>query len=139
MFGQYMAAVFVVTGHMFPVFYGFRGGKGVATIGGLLFVLDWRVGLLCVTAFALTVLFSRMVSLGSVCAGVCIFVLTFVFRFWVDGMTMETVLCCTILIGVPVAMAIAKHGSNIRRIIAGTERRIGEPAVESAPEQIEEK
>lgn len=126
MCGRYVAAVFVVTGHMFPVFYGFRGGKGVATIGGLMFVLDWRVGLIAVGVFALTVLVSRMVSLGSILAGVSIVVLTVVFRCWVDRMTAEAVLFCAILIGVPVAVAIAKHGGNIRRILAGTERRIGE-------------
>lgn len=126
MFGRYVAALFVVTGHVFPVFYGFRGGKGVATVGGLMFVLDWRVGLIAVGVFALTVLLSRMVSLGSVLAGAAIIDATFILRCWVDDMAMETVWFCTIAIGVPVAMAIVKHSGNIRRIIAGTERRIGE-------------
>lgn len=126
LFGRYIAAVFVTLGHMFPIFYGFRGGKGVATIGGLIFVLDWRVGLVAVGVFVITVLLSRMVSLGSILAGVAIIVSTAVLRSWGDGMAMETVLFCTLLIGVAVSMAIAKHSSNIRRIIAGTERRIGE-------------
>ena len=126
MCGRYVAAVFVVMGHMFPVFYGFRGGKGVATIAGLIFVLDWRVGLIAVGVFALTVLISRMVSLGSILAGVSIVAFTVVFRCRVDQMTAEAVLFCAILIGVPVMAAIAKHGGNIRRILAGTERRIGE-------------
>ncbi len=140
LFGRYMAAMFVVVGHVFPLFYGFRGGKGVATIGGLIFVLDWRVGLLCVGVFLLTVVIWRMVSLGSVLAGVCIIVLTFVFRHFVDGATMETVLFCTVCIGVPVTLAIVKHGGNIRRIIAGTERRIGEQVSVTEPaEQTEEK
>lgn len=137
MFGRYVAALFVVVGHMFPVFYGFRGGKGVATIGGLLFVLDWRVGLLTVGVFILTVAIWRMVSLGSVCAGVSIILSTFAFGCWVDGKVMDVVLFCTFLIGVPVSMAIAKHGGNIRRIIAGTERRIGE-RVSVETEQIAE-
>lgn len=126
LFGRYVAALFVVTGHVFPVFYGFRGGKGVAAIGGLCFVLDWRVGLIAIGVFALTVLFSRMVSLGSVLAGTAIIVSTFAVRHWVDSMTMEMVWFCTISIGIPVSMAIVKHSGNIRRIIAGTERRIGE-------------
>lgn len=126
LFGRYVAALFVVTGHVFPVFYGFRGGKGVAAIGGLCFVLDWRVGLIAVGVFALTVLCSRMVSLGSVLAGAAIIVSTFMIRCWVDQLVMETVWFCTISIGIPVSMAIAKHSGNIRRIIAGAERRIGE-------------
>lgn len=140
LFGRYVAAVFVVSGHMFPVFYGFRGGKGVATIGGLLFVLDWRVGLVAVGVFALVVLCSRMVSLGSVLAGVAIATSTFVFRCCVDCLPMETVWFCTVAIGVPVVMAILKHSSNIRRIIAGTESRIGEKApTEKAADTTEEK
>lgn len=130
LFGRYVAALFVVTGHVFPVFYGFRGGKGVATIGGLAFVLDWRVGLIAVGVFALTVLLSRMVSLGSILAGTAIIVATFALRCWIDVMAMETVWFCTISIGVPVTMAIVKHGGNIRRILAGTERRIGEKVAE---------
>ena len=126
MFGRYVAALFVVTGHVFPVFYGFRGGKGVATIGGLIFVLDWRVGLIAIGVFALTVLLSRMVSLGSVLAGTSVIVSTFILRCWVDNMVMDAVWFCTISVGVPVTMAIVKHSGNIRRIIAGTERRIGE-------------
>ncbi len=140
LFGRYIAAAFVVLGHMFPIFYGFRGGKGVATIGGLIFVLDWRVGLVAVGVFALTVLLSRMVSLGSVLAGLAIIVSTVFFRLSVDGMVTETVLFCAICIGVPVSMAIVKHGGNIRRILAGTERRIGEEAPKEEPaEQTEEK
>ena len=126
LFGRYVAALFVVTGHVFPVYYGFRGGKGVAAIGGLIFVLDWRVGLIAIGVFVLTVLLSRMVSLGSVLSGVAIIVSTFVLRCWVDQMVMEAVWFCTVAIGVPVSMAIAKHGGNIRRILNGTERRIGE-------------
>ena len=130
LFGRYVAALFVVTGHVFPLFYGFRGGKGVAAIGGLCFVLDWRVGLIAVGVFALTVLLSRMVSLGSVLAGLAIIVSTFALRCWVDHTVMETVWFCTVSIGVPVTMAILKHSGNIRRIIAGTERRIGEKVAE---------
>lgn len=140
LFGRYTAALFVTVGHMFPLFYGFRGGKGVATIGGLIFVLDWRVGLVGVGVFILTVLLSRMVSLGSVLAGASIVVSTVLFLGWADDRTVGSVLLLTTLIGVPVILAIAKHGGNIRRILAGTERRIGEKvSAEESAEKIEEK
>ena len=139
LFGRYMAGTFAVLGHLFPVFYGFRGGKGVATIAGLLFVTDWRIGLLCVCVFAVVVAIWRMVSLGSVTAGVCIILSTFLFRLYVDGAAWDVVWFCTLTIGVPVAMAIAKHSSNIRRIIAGTESRIGEKTATPSVESIEEK
>ena len=124
--GRYIAGVFVVLGHMYPLFHGFRGGKGVAASAGLLFVWDWRMALMCLGLFILTVALSRMVSLGSVLAASYVPVLTFVFRRWADDMPMETVLFCTVLTSIVALCVIFKHGSNMRRIADGTERRIGE-------------
>ena len=126
--GQYVAGLFVVIGHLYPVFHGFRGGKGVAATIGLLFVLDWRMALLCVGMFVLTVGVSRMVSLGSVLALSYVPVLTFLFRYGVDDMPIETVIFCTVVSGVVALIVIFKHGSNMRRIANGTERRIGQDA-----------
>ena len=137
--GRYVAGVFVVVGHLYPVFHGFRGGKGVAATVGLIFVLDWRMALMCVGLFVLTVAVSRMVSLGSVLAMSYVPVLTFVFRRWADDMPMETVLFCTVLSGIVGLIVIFKHGSNMRRIANGTERRIGEEAHAEPAEQTEEK
>lgn len=134
--GRYIAGVFVVLGHLYPVFHGFRGGKGVAATAGLLFVLDWRMALMCAGLFLLTVAVSRMVSLGSVLAASYIPVLTFVFRRWADDMSIETVLFCTVLTAIVALCVIFKHGSNMRRIAAGTERRIGEHV--SATETVEQ-
>ncbi len=124
--GRYVAGVFVVLGHLYPVFHGFRGGKGVAASAGLLFVLDWRMALMCMGLFVLTVALSRMVSLGSVLAASYVPVLTFVFRRWADDMPMESVLFCTVLTSIVAVCVIFKHGSNMRRIANGTEHRIGE-------------
>ena len=138
--GRYIAGVFVVLGHMYPVFHGFRGGKGVAASAGLLFVWDWRMALMCVGLFVLTVAVSRMVSLGSVLAASYVPVLTFVFRRWADDMPIETVLFCTVLTSIVALCVIFKHGSNMRRIANGTERRIGEQVPIKGPaEQQEEK
>lgn len=131
--GRYIAGVFVVLGHMYPLFHGFRGGKGVAASAGLLFVWDWRMALMCVGLFILTVALSRMVSLGSVLAASYVPVLTFVFRRWADDMPMETVLFCTVLTSIVALCVIFKHGSNMRRIADGTERRIGEQVTDNAP------
>lgn len=135
--GRYIAGVFVVVGHMYPVFHGFRGGKGVAASAGLLFVWDWRMALMCVGLFILTVAVSRMVSLGSVLAASYVPVLTFVFRRWADDMPIETVLFCTVLTAIVALCVIFKHGTNMRRIANGTERRIGEqvPVQEPAEQQ----
>ena len=130
--GQYVAGLFVVIGHLYPVFHGFRGGKGVAATMGLLFVLDWRMALMCGGMFVLTVAGSRMVSLGSVLALSYVPVLTFLFRYWADDMPIETVIFCTVVSGVVALIVIFKHGSNMRRIANGTERRIGQEATAEA-------
>lgn len=124
--GHYVAGLFVVLGHLYPVFHGFRGGKGVAATMGMLFVLDWRMALMCVGLFVLTVAVSRMVSLGSVLAMSYVPVLTFVLRRWVDDMSFEAVVFCTVLAGLVGLIVVFKHGSNMRRIADGTESRIGE-------------
>ena len=136
--GHYVAGLFVVIGHLYPVFHGFKGGKGVAATIGLLFVLDWRMALMCLGLFVLTVSVSRMVSLGSVLAMSYVPVLTFVFRRWADDMSMEAVVFCTVLSGVVALIVIFKHGSNMRRIADGTESRIGETTADKTKEQGDE-
>lgn len=124
--GHYVAGLFVVIGHLYPIYHNFKGGKGVAATMGLLFVLDWRMAVMCVGMFLLTVALSRMVSLGSVLAMSYVPVLTFIFRRWVDDMAMESAVFCTVLSGLVAVIVVVKHGSNMRRLAEGTESRIGE-------------
>ena len=63
--GKYFGALFCVIGHMFPVFYGFKGGKGILCSGTLLLLLDWRIALVGWGAFVVLWLTTRYVSLGS--------------------------------------------------------------------------
>ncbi len=124
--GQYLGGLFSIVGHMYPIYYGFRGGKGVMATLGMYFVLDWRVALLCLMLFLVIVAVGRMVSLGSVCASTYIPVLTFIFRCYVDDLSIGAVIFCTVLSALNAAIIIFKHGSNMRRLADGTERRIGE-------------
>ena len=124
--GHYVAGLFVVIGHLYPIYHNFKGGKGVAATMGLLFVLDWRMAVMCVGMFLLTVVLSRMVSLGSVLAMSYVPVLTFIFRRWVDDMALESAVFCTVLSGLVAVIVVVKHGSNMRRLAEGTESRIGE-------------
>ncbi len=124
--GQYLGGLFSIVGHIYPLYYGFHGGKGVMATLGMYFVLDWRVALLCLMLFLVIVAVGRMVSLGSVCASTYIPVLTFIFRCYVDELSIGTVIFCTVLSALNAAIIIFKHGSNMRRLAEGTERRIGE-------------
>ena len=126
MVGRYVASLFCVLGHLFPVFHGFRGGKGVAATMGILGILDWRLGLICLAVFLITISCSRMVSLGSVLAMFCVPVLTFVFRYWADSMPIGEVVFYTVSSGLVAMLVVIKHSANIRRIINGTENRLGQ-------------
>lgn len=132
--GRYLAGLCCVIGHLYPVYYKFRGGKGVLASLGMFFVLDWRIAVMCLLLFIVCVAVSRMVSLGSVLAASYAPVLTLVFRRWVDDMSIGAVVFCTVLSSFIAVLVIARHGSNMRRIAAGTERRIGEDAVPKTDE-----
>lgn len=128
--GRYFGGLCCVIGHLFPIFYGFRGGKGVMATLGMLFVLDWRIAVLGLVLFLVTVLISRMVSLGSVLAASYLPILTLIFRLWVDEMSTNAVIFCVVLSSLIAAIIIWKHGDNMRRIAEGTERRIGDAGKE---------
>ena len=67
---KYIAGILVVVGHTFPIYFGFKGGKGVATSLGVILMLNWRCGLLCLLFALLLMALTRMVSVGSVAAAV---------------------------------------------------------------------
>lgn len=116
-----ISALAVVLGHTFPIFFQFRGGKGVATSLGLILIINWKIGLIClVFALALMVI-TRMVSLGSISAAVLFAVLTIFIResYIVDFEP------SFILFGILLAtFVIYNHRSNLKRIIAGTENKL---------------
>jgi acyl phosphate:glycerol-3-phosphate acyltransferase len=115
-----MAALFAVLGHIFPVWLKFRGGKGVATGLGSFFVIAPQAVLIAAGVFILVVLIFRYVSLGSILAVAS-------FPLLVSGMhTYGGSPMAFVLMAAASMLIIAKHHGNIRRLIAGTESRIGE-------------
>src|ERR671918_389009 len=107
-----LAAVF---GHCFPVWLKFQGGKGVATALGVMVVLTPLVALLAVLLFVAVTALSRYVSLGSMLGAIAACVLAYLFG---HVQAAELYVALTLLIG-------AKHAGNIRRLCAGTERKLG--------------
>ena len=110
-----VAALFAFLGHLFPVWLGFRGGKGVATFLGTLIVLDWRVGLAACATWAVTAAISRFSSLSALVATAMTTVWILVFH---QGHMLFLIMALTVLI-------YWKHWPNLERIKAGTEPKIG--------------
>lgn len=113
-----LAGLIAVLAHMFPVWLRFHGGKGVATAAGVILALDARVLAASVIVFAIVVLLSRMVSLGSIVTAATIPLL---FQFIGQGTPYWRTV---ISIGIALAV-ILKHHSNIARLAGGTERKLG--------------
>lgn len=116
----------VVLGHNFPFYMGFKGGKGIAASAGLLASTDWRVMLVCLVVFVSTVYLTRYVSLGSILVMI-LFMIGMVFfgyrgDYGIATAHLTEFYVMAVLIG---GMGIWRHHSNIRRLLTGTENKIG--------------
>lgn len=117
---QYIAGVFVILGHNFPLYFGFKGGKGVATSLGVVLMLDWKVGLI-VAVIALAVMaVTRYVSLGSIIGGAAYIIIEIV-KAIVTGEYEIIQIICVIIIG---GLLIVRHHANIKRLLNGTENKL---------------
>ena len=121
------AGLGAVLGHNFPFYLNFKGGKGIAVTSGLILMMDWKITILCLIAFALTVGLTRYVSLGSLVI-TALFMISWIFL----GQTGRLALTPAhlpesyVLVFLIVAMAYWRHRANIKRLIAGTESKIGQ-------------
>lgn len=110
-----LAALAAFLGHCFPVWLGFRGGKGVATFLGILLALAWPVGLLCCAAWLATALLMRISSLSALVAAVTAPLWMWLLGYW-SMIALGTLLA---------ALVLWRHRTNIARLRAGTEPKIG--------------
>jgi glycerol-3-phosphate acyltransferase PlsY len=112
------AAIAAITGHMFPVWLRFKGGKGVASGLGVFLALFWQPALIMFAIFLVIAFATRYVSLASCIAAATYPVLAWLFHHQQTAFTVFGNILIPMLI-------IAKHHSNIRRLLAGTESRFG--------------
>lgn len=114
-----IAALCVVIGHTFPIFFKFKGGKGVATSLGIILLLNWQIGLICLVFALILMILTRMVSLGSISAAILFPVLTIFIteNYLVEGNY--------IVFGILLAtFVVYNHRANVKRILNGTENKL---------------
>jgi len=114
-------AVAVFLGHLFPVFFGFRGGKGVSTAAGIMLAIHPWLGLATFATWIIIALFFRYSSLAAIVSAV--FAPIYAFFMTLLGFELGSMLPAVILLA---ALLVWRHKSNIFNLVAGKERRIGE-------------
>ncbi len=113
-----LAAVAAILGHVFPIWLGFKGGKGVATALGVYLALSWPAALSALAVFIVILILTKYVSLASVLGAIT---LPIFFLLFVPDHSL-IVVCNVLFISL---LVIVKHHQNIRRLIAGTENKFG--------------
>lgn len=114
-----LAAIAAAIGHTFPIFFGFKGGKGVATSLGILLMINWQIGLICLAFWAVIVALTRMVSLGSIGAAILFPILTIFIRqnyIVPEGYYFVFAVLLAVLV-------IFNHRENIKRLLEGKENK----------------
>lgn len=115
-----LAGIFVIIGHTYPIYFGFKGGKGVATSLGILLITNYQIGLICLVFAIVLIILTKMVSVGSLSAAILFPVLTLFLakeNFIIPG----NYLIYSIMIALIIAF---NHRTNIQRILNGTENKI---------------
>ena len=120
-----IAGIAVIIGHTFPIFFGFKGGKGVATSLGVLLMSNWQIGLICLIFALILMVLTRMVSLGSCAAAVLFPVLTLFinehYTVLTEGKSGSVYFVYSVILAV---IVLFNHRSNIKRLLNGTENKI---------------
>lgn len=116
-YGACVAGLFVILGHIFPVFFKFKGGKGVLTTAGIALMIDPRVFALAIALFLIIFFFTRIVSVASIIAAAAYPVITFT----VNAFSGRSAVVDTALTACIAAILIFMHRANIKRLLNGTE------------------
>lgn len=114
--GGMVAGIAAIAGHNWPIYFGFKGGKGILTSFSVVMMMDWKLGLILLGIFVLVVAITRYVSLGSIIA--CIV-------FPIGAFLMGNGPVFVVFAAILSVLAISRHSANIKRLISGTESKLG--------------
>ncbi len=126
--GKLIAGIFVILGHVFPVYFGFRGGKGVLAGATMLAMFDWRIFLIALALFLLSVAATRWVSFGSILGAISFPITTWLYY--------QDIVLTVIAAGMSLSV-IFLHRANIKRLLNGTENQLsfgGKPQIQHGEE-----
>lgn len=119
--GDYIAAYAALLGHIFPLYYGFKGGKGILVSAGAMLILSpWSL-LFCLAAFLLLAVCTKYISVGSIAAGICYPIANGVVTWLQYGAVSWNEVCFAIPI---MLIVIFMHRQNIRRLMQHTENKV---------------
>ena len=118
-YAMVISAIFAVLGHNFPIYFGFRGGKGVATSLGVILAIEWPIAIACLVFAVVMMIITRMVSVGSVLVAILYPILTFFL-----GHEFHDPLVYLGLALLMAASVLIRHRANIKRILNGTESKL---------------
>ena len=118
---KYVAGILCMVGHIFPLYFGLKGGKGVTVAAAAVLMLDWRCFIIGIGVFIIMVLITRIVSLSSLLASVSVPVSMLILRL---VCRQDNVAANVLLVSVIVVIIFIKHKANIARLLKGTEPRI---------------
>ncbi len=130
----YYCAIACIFGHVYPVFFGFKGGKGVSTTLGVGLVCCWQTALIALALFILLFVATKIVSVGSLAAAVSLPILNYFFATRIEGAP-YAVLIQVLLITVMSLNIIISHRANIGRLIRGEEKKLTAKKKEPKNEQ----
>lgn len=123
--GSYISCFFCVLGHMYPCFFGFRGGKAILTTWAATLLIDWKIFLILISVFIIVLIFVKIVSVASICAAI-----SFPIAAWVttcvicDNKVWGIAVTSVAVSGLISLIVVYRHRNNIARILNGTEKKL---------------
>lgn len=120
-----IAGIAVIIGHTFPIFFGFKGGKGIATSLGVLLITNWNIGLICLVFALVLMALTRIVSLGSIAAAILfpVLVLCMSTNVYISNAYIAegNYIIYAIILAV---LVVFNHRANVKRLLNGTENKL---------------